>query len=75
MAKFRYRSGNQWKCGGVTLRTPVGAVGHGGLSSSCSWHHGGYAERTKGGKGMSSKSVDLSGFHNRLIYDIPIVNL
>ena len=30
MAKFRYRSGNQWNCGGVTLRTPVGAVGHGG---------------------------------------------
>jgi 2-oxoisovalerate dehydrogenase E1 component beta subunit len=30
MAKFRYRSGNQWNCGGVTLRSPVGAVGHGG---------------------------------------------
>jgi pyruvate/2-oxoglutarate/acetoin dehydrogenase E1 component len=30
MAKFRYRSGNQWNCGGVTLRTPCGAVGHGG---------------------------------------------
>lgn len=29
MAKFRYRSGNQWNCGGVTLRSPVGAVGHG----------------------------------------------
>jgi len=26
MAKFRFRSGNQWNCGGVTLRTPVGAV-------------------------------------------------
>lgn len=30
MAKFRYRSGNQWNAGGVTLRTPCGAVGHGG---------------------------------------------
>lgn len=30
MAKFRYRSGNQWNCGGVTLRTACGAVGHGG---------------------------------------------
>lgn len=30
LAKFRYRSGNQWNAGGVTLRTPCGAVGHGG---------------------------------------------
>eukprot|EP00980_Cylindrotheca_fusiformis_P013084 scaffold3281_cov129-Cylindrotheca_fusiformis.AAC.3 len=29
-AKFRYRSGNQWNCGGLTLRSPCGAVGHGG---------------------------------------------
>ena len=29
-AKFRYRSGNQWDCGGVTLRAACGAVGHGG---------------------------------------------
>lgn len=29
-AKFRYRSGNQWNCGGLTFRTPCGAVGHGG---------------------------------------------
>jgi len=28
MAKFRFRSGNQWNCGGVTLRTPIGAVSH-----------------------------------------------
>eukprot|EP00580_Thalassiosira_gravida_P020721 CAMPEP_0201680374 /NCGR_PEP_ID=MMETSP0494-20130426/50567_1 /ASSEMBLY_ACC=CAM_ASM_000839 /TAXON_ID=420259 /ORGANISM="Thalassiosira gravida, Strain GMp14c1" /LENGTH=420 /DNA_ID=CAMNT_0048164093 /DNA_START=379 /DNA_END=1641 /DNA_ORIENTATION=- len=34
MAKFRFRSGNQWNCGGVTLRTPVGAVGHGALYHS-----------------------------------------
>jgi 2-oxoisovalerate dehydrogenase E1 component beta subunit len=30
MAKFRYRSGNQWNSGGVTIRSPCGAVGHGG---------------------------------------------
>ena len=29
-AKFRYRSGNQWNCGGLTIRAPCGAVGHGG---------------------------------------------
>ena len=29
-AKFRYRSGNEWDCGGLTVRTPCGAVGHGG---------------------------------------------
>lgn len=29
-AKFRYRSGNQFDCGGLTIRTPCGAVGHGG---------------------------------------------
>jgi len=29
-AKFRYRSGNQWNCGGLTIRAPYGAVGHGG---------------------------------------------
>jgi len=30
LAKFRYRSGNQWNAGGVTIRSPCGAVGHGG---------------------------------------------
>eukprot|EP01035_Chromulina_nebulosa_P019168 gene19168-25012_t len=29
-SKFRYRSGNQFNCGGVTIRAPSGAVGHGG---------------------------------------------
>jgi 2-oxoisovalerate dehydrogenase E1 component beta subunit len=29
MAKFRYRSGNQWNCGNLVLRAPCGAVGHG----------------------------------------------
>jgi 2-oxoisovalerate dehydrogenase E1 component beta subunit len=29
-AKYRYRSGNQFNCGGLTIRTPYGAVGHGG---------------------------------------------
>lgn len=28
-AKFRYRSGNQFNCGGLTIRAPCGAVGHG----------------------------------------------
>ncbi|CAK8577647.1 unnamed protein product [Lathyrus sativus] len=29
-AKFRYQSGNQFNCGGLTIRTPYGVVGHGG---------------------------------------------
>uniref|UniRef100_A0A453MUK4 Transketolase-like pyrimidine-binding domain-containing protein n=1 Tax=Aegilops tauschii subsp. strangulata TaxID=200361 RepID=A0A453MUK4_AEGTS len=29
-AKFRYRSGNEFNCGGLTIRSPYGAVGHGG---------------------------------------------
>lgn len=29
-AKYRYRSGNQFDVGGLTIRTPYGAVGHGG---------------------------------------------
>lgn len=29
-AKYRYRSGGQFDCGGLTVRTPMGAVGHGG---------------------------------------------
>jgi len=28
-AKYRYRSGNQFNVGGLTIRTPYGAVGHG----------------------------------------------
>jgi len=28
--RFRYRSGNQYNIGGLTFRTPCGAVGHGG---------------------------------------------
>ena len=28
-AKFRYRSGNHFHTGGLTIRTPCGAVGHG----------------------------------------------
>ncbi len=27
---MRYRSGNDWNCGGLTIRTPCSAVGHGG---------------------------------------------
>lgn len=33
-AKFRYRSGNQFNCGGLTIRAACGAVGHGGLYHS-----------------------------------------
>merc|ERR1711871_475838 len=29
-AKYRYRSGNQFNVGGLTFRSPYGAVGHGG---------------------------------------------
>eukprot|EP01138_Halocafeteria_seosinensis_P014997 gb/GECG01015309.1/.p1 GENE.gb/GECG01015309.1/~~gb/GECG01015309.1/.p1 ORF type:complete len:354 (+),score=35.92 gb/GECG01015309.1/:1-1062(+) len=29
-AKYRYRSGNEFDCGGLTVRAPWGAVGHGG---------------------------------------------
>lgn len=29
-AKYRYRSGGQFNCGGLTIRTPCAAVGHGG---------------------------------------------
>jgi len=29
-AKYRYRSGNEFNCGKLTIRTPYGAVGHGG---------------------------------------------
>eukprot|EP00892_Ulva_mutabilis_P006360 jgi/Ulvmu1/4096/UM019_0075.1 len=30
LAKYRYRSGGLFNCGGVTIRMPYGAVGHGG---------------------------------------------
>ena len=33
-AKFRFRSGNEFDCGGLVFRTPCGAVGHGGLYHS-----------------------------------------
>ncbi|XP_045765554.1 2-oxoisovalerate dehydrogenase subunit beta, mitochondrial [Maniola jurtina] len=33
-AKVRYRSGGQFSCGGLTVRAPSGAVGHGGLYHS-----------------------------------------
>lgn len=29
-AKYRYRSGNKYNCGGLTIRAPCGAIGHGG---------------------------------------------
>jgi 2-oxoisovalerate dehydrogenase E1 component beta subunit len=33
-AKYRYRSGNQFNVGSLTIRTPYGAVGHGGVYHS-----------------------------------------
>ncbi|KAK2162362.1 hypothetical protein LSH36_100g11005 [Paralvinella palmiformis] len=33
-AKFRFRSGGIFQCGPLTIRTPCGAVGHGGLYHS-----------------------------------------
>lgn len=33
-AKFRYRSGGQFNCGSLTVRTPTMGVGHGGLYHS-----------------------------------------
>ncbi|XP_045116595.1 2-oxoisovalerate dehydrogenase subunit beta, mitochondrial-like [Portunus trituberculatus] len=33
-AKYRYRSGNLFSCGKLTIRSPCGAVGHGGLYHS-----------------------------------------
>jgi len=33
-AKFRYRTGNLFDCGRLTIRTPCGAVGHGALYHS-----------------------------------------
>eukprot|EP01112_Ceratiomyxa_fruticulosa_P009551 TRINITY_DN2499_c0_g1_i5.p1 TRINITY_DN2499_c0_g1~~TRINITY_DN2499_c0_g1_i5.p1 ORF type:complete len:404 (-),score=78.14 TRINITY_DN2499_c0_g1_i5:88-1299(-) len=33
-AKYRYRAGGQFNVGGLTIRTPYGAVGHGGLYHS-----------------------------------------
>ncbi|KER22418.1 hypothetical protein T265_09496 [Opisthorchis viverrini] len=33
-AKFRYRSGNLFDCGRLTIRAPVGAVGHGAIYHS-----------------------------------------
>ena len=33
-SKFRYRSGNLFNCGSLTVRAPCGAVGHGALYHS-----------------------------------------
>ena len=33
-AKYRFRSGGQFNCGGLTVRAPCSAVGHGGLYHS-----------------------------------------
>ena len=33
-AKYRFRSGNEFDCGKLTIRSPYGAVGHGALYHS-----------------------------------------
>ena len=33
-AKYRYRSGNEFDCGGLTIRAPCSAVGHGAVYHS-----------------------------------------
>lgn len=33
-AKYRYRSGNMYDCGNLTIRAPWGCVGHGSLYHS-----------------------------------------
>ena len=33
-SKYRFRSGGQFNCGGMVIRSPCGAVGHGGLYHS-----------------------------------------
>ena len=33
-AKYRYRSGDLFDCGSLTIRSPCGAVGHGALYHS-----------------------------------------
>lgn len=33
-AKYRYRAGGEYDCGGLTVRMPCGAVGHGGMYHS-----------------------------------------
>lgn len=33
-AKYRYRTGNEFNVGGLTIRAPYGAVGHGALYHS-----------------------------------------
>lgn len=45
-AKFRYRTGGQFDCGGLVIRTPCSAVGHGGLYHSQSVE--GYFAHTPG---------------------------
>lgn len=45
-AKYRYRTGNQFNVGGLTIRAPYGAVGHGGLYHSQSVE--GYFAHTPG---------------------------
>ena len=53
-AKYRYRSGNEFDVGGLTFRTPCGAVGHGGHYHSQSPE--GYFAHTPGLKVVMARS-------------------
>ncbi|RKP12365.1 thiamine diphosphate-binding protein [Piptocephalis cylindrospora] len=53
-AKYRYRSGGQFHCGGLTVRTPCSAVGHGGHYHSQSPE--GYLAHTPGLKIVTPRS-------------------
>lgn len=59
-AKFRYRSGDEFNCGGLTIRAPCGAVGHGGHYHSQSPE--GYFAHTPGLKVvMPSNALEAKG--------------
>lgn len=51
-AKYRYRTGSQWDVGGLTIRTPYGAVGHGGH-----YHSQVRAERASGADALLPRPV------------------
>lgn len=56
-AKYRYRSGNLFDCGKLTVRAPCGAVGHGALYHSQSPEA--YFAHTPGLKVISTKKIAL----------------
>ena len=64
-AKLRYRSGGQFNIGGLTVRTPTMAVGHGGL----------YHSQSPEGffMGASGLKVRLPTFRRAVVVDAPFV--